>query len=112
MRKFWEEVACFDLTEIYTHDPIANRHRIFNLRSFLGESNSWIHLNWINLDYFSDLYRSRRCAMKKRIKKKYELLERIEYLENDLLKFTQDTVDVIEVLADRIKRLERKHKKH
>lgn len=47
--------------------------------------------------------------MKKRIKKKYELLERIEYLENDFFKFTQDTVDVIEVLADQIKRLERKY---
>lgn len=47
--------------------------------------------------------------MKKRIKKKYELLERIEYLENDFFKFTQDTVDVIEALADQIKRLERKH---
>nr|DAU47973.1 MAG TPA: hypothetical protein [Caudoviricetes sp.] len=76
-RKYWEEVAYFDLTEIYTHNPIADRHRIFNLRSFLGRSNSWIYLNWIDLDYFSDLYRSRRCAMKKRIKKKYELLERI-----------------------------------
>ena len=52
--------------------------------------------------------------MKKRIKKKYELLERIEYLENDFFKFTQDTVDVIEVLGNRIKQLEleRKHKKH
>lgn len=50
--------------------------------------------------------------MKKRIKKKYELLERIEYLENDVFKFIQDTVDVIEVLADRIERLEQKHKKH
>lgn len=50
--------------------------------------------------------------MKKRIKKKYELLERIEYLENDLFKFTQDTAEVIEVLVDRIKRLEHKHKKH
>lgn len=47
--------------------------------------------------------------MKKRIKKKYELLERIEYLENDFFKFMQDTVDVIEILADRIKRLEDKH---
>ena len=47
--------------------------------------------------------------MKKRIKKKYELLERIEYLENDVFKFTQDTVDVIEALVDRIKQLERKH---
>lgn len=47
--------------------------------------------------------------MKKRIKKKYELLERIEYLENDFFKFTQDTVDVIEALVDRIKQLERKH---
>lgn len=47
--------------------------------------------------------------MKKRVKKKYELLERIEYLENDVFKFIQDTVDVIEVLADRIKRLEDKH---
>lgn len=47
--------------------------------------------------------------MKKRIKKKYELLERIEYLENDVFRFIQDTVDVIEVLADRIKRLEDKH---
>ena len=43
--------------------------------------------------------------MKKRIKKKYELLERIEYLENDFFKFMQDTVDVIEILADWIKRL-------
>lgn len=50
--------------------------------------------------------------MKKRVKKKYELLERIEYLENDVFRFIQDTVDVIEVLADRIKRLEDKHKKH
>ena len=50
--------------------------------------------------------------MKKRIKKKYELLERIEYLENDVFKFIQDTVDVIEVLADQIKQLERKHKRH
>ena len=50
--------------------------------------------------------------MKKRIKKKYELLERIEYLENDFFKFTQDTVDVIEFLGNRIKQLERKHKKH
>lgn len=112
MRRFWKEVRYFDLTEIYTHNPIADRHRIFNLRFVFGESNSWIYLNWIDPDYFGDLYRSRRCAMKKRIKKKYELLERIEYLENDLFKFTQDTVDVIEVLADRIKRLERKHKKH
>lgn len=47
--------------------------------------------------------------MKKRVKKKYELLERIEYLENDVFRFIQDTVDVIEVLADRIKRLEDKH---
>ena len=46
--------------------------------------------------------------MKKRIKKKYELLERIEYLEN----FAKHTVDIIEVLADRIKHLENKHKKH
>ena len=50
--------------------------------------------------------------MKKRIKKKYELLERIEYLENDFFKFTQDTVDVIEFLDNEIKRLERKHKKY
>lgn len=47
--------------------------------------------------------------MKKRIKKKYELLE---YLENDFFKFTQDTVDVIEFLGNEIKRLEHKHKKH
>lgn len=47
--------------------------------------------------------------MKKRVKKKYELLERIEYLENDVFRFIQDTVDVIEVLADRIKQLEDKH---
>lgn len=38
--------------------------------------------------------------MKKRIKKKYKLLECIEYLENDVFKFIQDTVEVIEVLAD------------
>ena len=50
--------------------------------------------------------------MKKRIKKKYELLERIEYLENDFFKFTQDTLDVIEFLGNEIKLLERKHKKH
>lgn len=50
--------------------------------------------------------------MKKRIKKKYELLERIEYLENDFFKFTQDTLDVIEFLGHEIKRLEHKHKKH
>lgn len=50
--------------------------------------------------------------MKKRIKKKYELLERIEYLENDFFKFARDTVDVIEFLGNEIKRLERKHKKH
>ena len=56
MRKFWEEVVYFDLTEIYTHNPIADWHRIFNLRPFLGESDSWIYLDWINIDYFSDLY--------------------------------------------------------
>lgn len=50
--------------------------------------------------------------MKKRIKKKYELLERIEYLENDFFKFAQDTLDVIEFLGNEIKRLERKLKKH
>lgn len=50
--------------------------------------------------------------MKKRIKKKHELLERIEYLENDFFKFTQDTVDFIEFLGNEIKRLERKYKKH
>lgn len=50
--------------------------------------------------------------MKKRIKKKYELLERIEYLENDFFNFTQETVKIIEVLTDRIKHLERKYKKH
>lgn len=112
MRRFWEEVAYFDFTEIYTHNPIADRHRVFNLRSFLGESSGWVYLDWTDPNYFSDLYRSRRCAMKKRIKKKYELLERIEYLENDVFKFTQDTVDVIEVLANRIRQLEIKHKKH
>lgn len=42
--------------------------------------------------------------MKKRIKKKYELLERIEYLENDFFNFTQETVKIIEALADQIKR--------
>lgn len=46
--------------------------------------------------------------MKKRIKKKHELLERIEYLEN----FAKHTVEIIEILADRVKHLGRKHKKH
>ena len=55
-RKYWEEVAYFDPTEIYTHNPIANRHRFFNLRSFLGESSGWIYLDWIDPNYFSDLY--------------------------------------------------------
>ena len=112
MRKYWEEVAYFDLTEIYTHNPIADRHRIFNLRSIFSQSSGWIYFNWIDPNYFSDLHRSRRCAVKKRIKKKHDLLERIEYLENDFFKFTQDTVDVIEFLGNEIKRLERKRKKH
>ena len=56
MRKFWEEVAYFDLTEIYTHNPIADRHRIFNLRSFLGESSGWFYLDWTDPNYFSDLH--------------------------------------------------------
>ena len=111
-RKYWEEVAYFDLTEIYTHNPIAYWHRIFNLRFIFNQSNSWIYFYWIDFDYFSDLYRPWRCAMKKRIKKKYELLERIEYLENDFFNFTQETVDIIEFLGNEIKRLERKHKKH
>ena len=46
--------------------------------------------------------------MKKPLKKKYELLERIEYLENDFFNFTQETVKIIEVLTNRI---EHKHKK-
>lgn len=112
MKKYWEGVAYFDPTEIYTHNPIADRHRIFNLWSFLGKSSGWIYLDWIDLNYFSHIHRSRGCAMKKRIKKKYELLERIEYLENDFFKFTQDTLDVIEFLGHEIKRLEHKHKKH
>ena len=56
MRKYWEEVACFDLTEIYTHNPIAYWHRIFNLRSIFSQSSGWIYLNWIDPNYFSDLY--------------------------------------------------------
>lgn len=55
-RKYWEEVAYFDLTEIYTHNPIDDRHRIFNLRSFFGESSGWIYFDWINPNYFSDLH--------------------------------------------------------
>lgn len=101
-RKFWEEVAYFDLTEIYTHDPIADWHRIFNLRSFLDKSSGWIYLGWIDLDYFSDLYRSRRCVMKKRIKKKYELIERIDLLERAFLDFAKDTFEIVEVLTERL----------
>lgn len=112
MKKLWRQVRYFEITKSNTHNPIAYWHRVFNLRSFLGKSSGWIYFDWINFDYFSDLYRSRRRKMKKRIKKKYELLERIEYLENDFFKFTQDTVDVIEVLANRIRQLEIKHKKH
>lgn len=56
MKKYWEEVAYFDLTEIYTHNPIADRHRIFNLRFVLGESSGWIYLDWTDLDYFSHIH--------------------------------------------------------
>lgn len=107
MRKFWEEVAYFDFTKIYTHNPIADWHRIFNLRSFLSESNSWIYFNWIDLNYFSHIHRSRRCAMKKRIKKKYEVLERIDLLERAFLDFAKDTFDIVEVLTNKIKQLEK-----
>lgn len=107
MKKFWEEVAYFDLTEIYTHDPIADWHRIFNLWSFLGKSSCWIYLDWIDLDYFSDLYRSRRCTMKKRIEKKYELLERIDLLERAFIDFAKDTFEIVEVLTNKIKQLEK-----
>lgn len=44
--------------------------------------------------------------MKKRIKKKYEVLERIEYLEDVFAQFAKDTAEVIEILVDKI---ERKH---
>lgn len=44
--------------------------------------------------------------MKKRIKKKYEMLERIEYLEDVFAQFVKGTTEVIEILVDRI---ERKH---
>lgn len=36
MKKYLKEVAYFDLTEIYTYDPIADWHRIFNLRFVFG----------------------------------------------------------------------------
>lgn len=44
--------------------------------------------------------------MKKRLKKKYELLERIEHLEDVFAQFVEDTAKVIEILVDRI---EQKH---
>lgn len=44
--------------------------------------------------------------MKKRIKKKYEVLERIEYLEDVFAQFVKDATEVIEILVDKI---ERKH---
>lgn len=44
--------------------------------------------------------------MKKRIKKKYEMLERIEYLEDVFAQFVKDTTEVIEILVDKI---EHKH---
>ena len=112
MKKLWRQVRYFEITKPNTYNPIANRLRIFNLRSIFSQSSGWIYFNWIDPNYFSDLHRSRRCAVKKRIKKKHDLLERIEYLENDFFKFTQDTVDVIEFLGNEIKRLERKRKKH
>lgn len=44
--------------------------------------------------------------MKKRLKKKYELLERVEHLEDVFAQFVKDTTEVIEILVDKI---ERKH---
>ena len=45
--------------------------------------------------------------MKKRIKKKHELIERIDQLEKTFLEFAKDTFEIIEVLTDNIKRLEK-----
>ncbi|WP_302991975.1 hypothetical protein [uncultured Streptococcus sp.] len=45
--------------------------------------------------------------MKKRIKKKYELLERIDLLERAFLDFAKDTFEIVEVLTNKIKQLEK-----
>lgn len=40
--------------------------------------------------------------MKKRIKKKYELIERIDLLERAFLDFAKDTFEIVEVLTERL----------
>ena len=45
--------------------------------------------------------------MRKRIKKKYELLERIDWLERAFLDFAKDTCEIVEVLTNKIKQLEK-----